>query len=47
MTERVPRHYRAYRLALVVLVVALLAVAIWWLLQPGNLAEIVRMLRWA
>jgi hypothetical protein len=47
VTERVPRHYRAYRLALVVLVVALLAVAIWWLLQPGNLAEIVRMLRWA
>jgi hypothetical protein len=45
VNDRVPRHYRAYRLVLVGLVLGLLGCAVWYLVQPGNLEEILRLLR--
>jgi hypothetical protein len=45
VSERVPRHYSAFRLLLVGLVLGLLGVAVFHLVQPGNLEEILRWLR--
>lgn len=45
MNDRVPRHYGVFRLVLVVLVLGLLGGAVYYLLQPGNLEEILRWLR--
>ncbi len=45
MSDRVPRHYGVFRLLLVVLVLGLLAGVVFYLVQPGNLEDILRLLR--
>ena len=45
MNDRIPRHYRAFRLALVLLALALLGAIAWYLAQPGVLEEILRLIR--
>jgi hypothetical protein len=45
VNDRVPPHYRAFRLILVGIVLGLLACVVWYLVQPGNLEEILRLLR--
>ncbi|WP_224401689.1 hypothetical protein [Pseudonocardia sp. ICBG1034] len=36
----VPTHYTAFRLSLLLLVLALLAVLVWWVLDPIVMAEV-------
>ena len=45
VNDRVPRHYRAFRLVLVGLALAVLAAFGWLLVQPGALDELLRLIR--
>ena len=45
MSDRVPGHYRAYRIVLVGLVLGLVGLTVWYVGQPGHLEEILRLFR--
>ncbi len=44
MREPVPPHYLSFRLVLVLVLVAALAAAVWWIAQPEVWSEILRFL---